>query len=223
MEHKPTYWQSMLVTCEFCCRSVQHKCKTYIYDSSSRDNWHHLEDLSRWYAIIYRVDKCSPDVQTSLLDCSPTTSPFSQNRRPDTTVLCWYSSILSDVPFFCFLWCQGLVNIHAQSHFGTRTMSDPKILPNIFNHLASSLCRLSIIFGEKSATGVNFMRILCWWLSSLQNMKVLKLSYNYNEVLRYFVQILALYDLLSRQVIWHHHGLALLGPLVLSIILAWKF
>ena len=80
-----------------------------------------------------------------------------------------------------------------------------RVLPRIFIHLTPSLCHLSIIFGENSATGVDFMRILRRWSSSLQDMKVLKLCYNYsedeNEVLRYFVQILALYDLLSRQVI----------------------
>ncbi len=62
-----------------------------------------------------------------------------------------------------------------------------------------SLCCLSIIFEENSATGVNFIRIFHQWSFLLQNMKILKLSYNYseneNKVLKYFIQILASYVL----------------------------
>jgi len=55
-----------------------------------------------------------------------------------------------------------------------------QILQNIFAHLAPSLCRLSIVFRGNSATGPDFMKILCRW-SSLQDVKVLKLRYNYTE------------------------------------------
>ena len=65
------------------------------------------------------------------------------------------------------------------------------ILQIIFVHLSPSLCHLSIVFGENSATGADFMKDPCRWSSSLQDVKVLKLRYNYseeeNEVHRYNV------------------------------------
>ena len=56
-----------------------------------------------------------------------------------------------------------------------------QILQNIFAHLAPSLCRLSIVIRGNSATGPDFMKILRRWSSSLQDVKVLKLRYNYTE------------------------------------------
>ncbi len=161
---------------------VQCKCKTYIYDNSSRDNWHHLEDLSRWHAIIYRVDKCSSGVQTSSHDCLLMTSPFSQNRRPDTAIQVsqWYFlSLFFVMSGSCKYPC--LIAFRKQSYVGSY---------QIYSFISCPACAVSVLSLGRILPQVS----TSWeyrWSFLLQDVKVLKLSYNYsedeNEVLRYFV------------------------------------
>lgn len=61
--------------------------------------------------------------------------------------------------------------------------ADPscQVLQRIFEYLSPGLRILSIIFTADSAVGINFMAILRHLASSLGQVKILKLRYNYCE------------------------------------------